>query len=357
MASIPASQIFLRTPPEPGRKTAARVYIIYFVTGNPGLIEYYRTFLTHLYGLLSHNTASDRDIEFQVYGRSLSGFEMNTADIKTMKWRKQPPYGLQDQIRHAEDQLTELVEEVRDEGAKDVRVIMVGHSVGAYIALEVIRRLRAHGMAGEDFETRIVGAIGLMPTVVDIARSESGMKAAPFLKNSNFATFASLLAYFLTCLLPLSLLTTLISKFLSFPQDAAHTTASFIKSPFGIQQALHMARDEMFQIDTDIWDEEIWGAAASEPATKHPHPRPVLRFLFAKQDHWVADATRDALIHSRGRVEGGFYAGGVEEWKPIMETDEREGWPHGFCIRHGVPVAEKVAGWVRDIVRQDGGRS
>ena len=178
MASVPASQIHLRTPPEPGKKAASRTYIIYFVTGNPGLVEYYRTFLTHLYGLLSQNTASNRDVEFQVYGRSLSGFEMNSAEIKTIKWRKDPPYGLQDQIRHSEDELAELVEEAKDQGAKDVRVILLGHSVGAYISLEIIRRLRAHGMVGDDFETRVVGAIGLFPTVVDIARSESGMKAA-----------------------------------------------------------------------------------------------------------------------------------------------------------------------------------
>jgi hypothetical protein len=48
--------------------------------------------------------------------------------------------------------------------------------VGSYIGLEIVRRLRAHGLAGEDFETRISGVVGLFPTVVDIARSESGMK-------------------------------------------------------------------------------------------------------------------------------------------------------------------------------------
>ena len=90
MPSAPASQIHLRTPPEPGKKSASRTYIIYFLTGNPGLFEYYRTFLTHLYGVLSSYTASDRDVEFQVYSWSLSGFEMNSADIKTMKWRKEP---------------------------------------------------------------------------------------------------------------------------------------------------------------------------------------------------------------------------------------------------------------------------
>lgn len=144
---------------------------------------------------------------------------------------------------------------------------------------------------------------------------------------------------------------------MSFPGDASHTTASFIKSPHGVQQALHMARDEMFQIDTDIWDEDVWGAAVGAPASQHPHPRPIMRFLFAKKDHWVADETRDTLMKARGR------AGDVEEveglgenWKPVMEVDEKEGWPHGFCIAHGVPVAERVAGYVRGIVRQDVGR-
>ncbi|KAF1851105.1 uncharacterized protein K460DRAFT_302907 [Cucurbitaria berberidis CBS 394.84] len=352
MPSPPSSKIHLLTPPEPGKKAASRTYIIYFLTGNPGLVEYYRTFLTHLYGLLSRDTASSRDVEFQVYGRSFSGFEMNTSDIKTMKWRKQPPYGLQDQIRHAEEDVVEVVEEAKEQGARDVRVVLVGHSVGSYISLEIIRRLRAHGMAGEDFDTKIVGAVGLFPTVVDIARSESGMKASPFLKNSNFATFASILVSFLTCFLPVSLIAMLVAKFMDFPEDAAHTTASFVKSPFGIQQALHMARDEMFQIDTDIWDEDIWGATTP---SQHPHPRPLLRFLFARQDHWVADSTRDALISSRGRYQGAVEeVGGMgESWKPVMEIDEREGWPHGFCIRHGVPVAEKAAGYVKDIVGQD----
>jgi pimeloyl-ACP methyl ester carboxylesterase len=174
----PASKIHLCSPVEAGKKPAKTTYLIYFLTGNPGLIEYYRVFLTHLYGLLSRDTDSNRDVEFQVYGRSLSGFEMSSSEIKTYKYRKDPPYGLQDQIRHAEDDVVELVEEVKDQGCRDVRVVLVGHSVGAYMSLEIVRRLRAHGLAGEDFDTRITGVVGLFPTVVDIARSESGLKAS-----------------------------------------------------------------------------------------------------------------------------------------------------------------------------------
>lgn len=115
-----------------------------------------------------------------------------------------------------------------------------------------------------------------------------------------------------------------------------------------------MAGHEMVEITHDAWDTEIWGAA--HPSS-HPHARPILRFLFAKEDHWVADETRDALMEARGtsapaRGESSVEDEGVEEWKPVMEVDEVEGWPHGFCIKHSVPVAEKVCGYVLDIVER-----
>lgn len=111
-----------------------------------------------------------------------------------------------------------------------------------------------------------------------------------------------------------------------------------------------MAGDEMRQITTDTWDAEIWGA--THPSS-HQHPRPILRFLFAKEDHWVANETRDELIKARGRNGGRGEEDGAEEWKPVMDVDEKEGWPHGFCIRHSVPVAERVYGYIRDIVERD----
>lgn len=86
----------------------------------------------------------------------------------------------------------------------------------------------------------------------------------------------------------------------------------------------YMAHDEMRAITIDKWDDDLWGAARP---TDHPHPRPTLRFLFAKSDHWVADETRDTLI----KIHGANGDDG-EKWKPRMEVDEEEGWPHGFCI-------------------------
>jgi hypothetical protein len=44
-----------------------------------------------------------------------------------------------------------------------------------------------------------------------------------------------------------------------------------------------MAIDEFETITTDTWDAEIWGAAYP---SESPHPRPQLKFLFGKKDHW-----------------------------------------------------------------------
>ena len=73
-----------------------------------------------------------------------------------------------------------------------------------------------------------------------------------------------------------------------FPPSAAHVTASFLKSRHGVRQALYMANDEMRTITTDKWDEEIWGAAATDAEAK----RTVLRFLFAEKDYWYVSLSR-----------------------------------------------------------------
>lgn len=121
------------------------------------------------------------------------------------------------------------------------------------------------------------------------------------------------------------------------PRDAAATTAAFLKSPTGIRSALYLACDEIRTITTDKWSDEIWGATHPSPTGV---PRPKLHFFFGEEDHWVSGKTRGELILMKG---------GEEEWRPKMEVDGT-GIPHGFCIEHSVPVAEKVAGYIREIV-------
>jgi len=45
----------------------------------------------------------------------------------------------------------------------------MGHSVGAYVLMEVIRELREKGE-----KVKVVGGVGLFPTIVDIGKSSGG---------------------------------------------------------------------------------------------------------------------------------------------------------------------------------------
>ncbi|KAF2868306.1 hypothetical protein BDV95DRAFT_500445 [Massariosphaeria phaeospora] len=346
-----SSTIDIHAPRSSSQRPTTRKYVIYFITGNPGLIEYYRTFLAHLYGLTSQFASSiSETVEFHVHGRSLSGFEVDDGAGRVNNSGKlsntTPPYGLQEQIDQTEQAIVELVSTLRgNETEKDLRVVLMGHSLGSWMVLEVIQRLRERASSRPDNAIRVVGGVCLFATVANLAQSSNGRKYSWLLDLPSFARLASLFVKSIFFFLPTSILAMLIRLFMSFPADAARVTAAFLKSRHGVRQALHMAGDEMRMITSDRWDAEIWGAA--HPSA-HLHPRPKLRFLFGGEDHWVANETRDDLIKARGMNDTAN-----EAWKPIMEVDEEHGWPHGFCIRHSVPVAERVSTYIEDIVRHD----
>lgn len=352
-SSRPSSVIHFQNPDPPRcRLETKSTYIVFFVTGNPGLVEYYRSFLTHLYALLSSSsTNSSRQAHYQVYGRSLSGFEVDGEHNANndSNGTENPPYSLQDQIHRTEKALQDVVKAAVSKGISQPRVILIGHSVGSYILLELVRRSRARLLTEPDEYVHIVGGICLFPTVTHIAKSRSGRRGGWLLRRSHFALTASIFVKFILFAIPTAIVRLLIQVFMSFPKDAASVTAAFVKSKHGVRQALHMARDEMYQITSDTWDSEIWGAARPSPV--HPS-RPVLRFLFGKEDHWVANETRDDLIRARASSS----SESESNWKPKMEIDEHEGWPHGFCIKHSIPVAEKVRGYVDEIVEICEGR-
>lgn len=76
-----------------------------------------------------------------------------------------------------------------------------------------------------------------------------------------------------------------------------------------------MGADEMRTITSDKWTDDIWGVGHDgEEVSK-------LVFYFGKNDHWVADRTRDEIIEVRGKNENG----------PKMVVCE-DGVSHAFCL-------------------------
>ena len=165
---------FYATPyskPSPAQQSPVTVF---FISGNPGLIAYYHTFLSVLSAKLS-GVQKDGP-SFQIYGRSLGGFGLGERSDSSAKC-----YDLEEQICFVQSELDKFINECArtDDDASPEKarrkVILVGHSVGSYIAMEILRRHRERTREeATDFD--IVGGVMLFPTVVDIAKSPAGQK-------------------------------------------------------------------------------------------------------------------------------------------------------------------------------------
>jgi hypothetical protein len=189
--------------------------LVFHITGNPGLIEYYRTFLT-----LCFDGLRDRypDQHIKVTGTSLCGFEVQREHQHSSNYNTQgPPYDLEQQIEHVALALERAIESHRaakpaassSSPSAPMRVVLMGHSMGSYILLEVLRRRKSD--PPKSLKTaNIIGGICLFPTVTHIAKSPSGKKisvcfflllvpkslfACPERKHGRFKAFLSFSPY------------------------------------------------------------------------------------------------------------------------------------------------------------------
>lgn len=183
--------------------------IIFFIPGNPGLISYYHLFLSLLVSNLSSQHPGSDGLssgskvgakvrnrqpraskhvrpQFHVHGKSLGGFEIQSEGGKL--------YGLREQIEFVEKGLEDFVNSWQDAASENsvdgpepnneclprAQVILVAHSVGSYIAMEILRRhqekrkMPPHDVNDAGHRVDIVAGVLLFPTVVDIAKSPSG---------------------------------------------------------------------------------------------------------------------------------------------------------------------------------------
>lgn len=218
---------------------SASYHLIYFITGNPGLISYYTTFLTQLHKLLSSNPDS-KEI-YHVYGQSLAGFEDPVNVSKSSSPNKQP-YSLEEQITISHQALTSLrIPFGPRQGQPYTSTIIVGHSVGSYILLELLTRLRK-----SSYPINITGGILLFPTVTYIKKSKSGHRINRLFKLPGFPKQVSKWGKRVLKLAPRRLVRWIVEIVAGMPKEAAEVTTSFLTSKIGIWQALYVAPKRFF---------------------------------------------------------------------------------------------------------------
>ncbi|KAG7087459.1 hypothetical protein E1B28_013425 [Marasmius oreades] len=260
--------------------------IVLFIPGNPGLVDFYVPFLSHL-----HRTRKDLAILAHAHINHTPGFRSPRA--------KQI---LAVQAKAA----TEVLDALR-KTYPALPVIIISHSVGAYITLQVLK--------ARESEVRL--ALLICPTISNIAHTPNG-KRLSWLFRPPLPLLITALSPIIR-LLPGAFISTLFSE---WPPAQMAVLSTFLNSPYSIFAALSMAHDEMKNIQ----------ALDTELLRRHQHD---IRIFFTSVDHWVGE--QEDVIRQ-------FF----EEFEPgsVKITRGIDGIPHAFCINHGEEVATQCAQWI-----------
>lgn len=293
--------------------------VLLFICGNPGLIDYYNEFLSSLY-------AANAD-RYEVIGvgheghspdRPLSFLEaLQRPDVL----RTRPMPSLREQVVRK----IAYVDEIRATYPDEVKLVLIGHSVGAYICQEIVK-----ARSGD-----IEAVYGLFPTVADIAISPNGLRLSPLFQPSAITLVTTFLTI-LTVFIPFGLLHAIVRLVTGQRGDASQVTARLVANPSCVSAALAMAGDEMATIcELDYEFHHRFGSK--------------LTYYFAagSTDGWVGSKERVAKL-----------AAALDSGKDLKH-DTRQRWyicekgmPHAFCLEHSAVMSRLCAEWIADDLKQ-----
>ena len=367
-----ADELNLTTHPPPSDDARKRV-LVFFIPGNPGLVEYYRQFLDIVRKRLN-DRVSHTGTQYYISGGSLAGFDVNSGPRQIPSASQGLPLSLDNQVEDVYARLQATVTRLRAKNdiQGDLPVVLIGHSIGAYMVLETVAKWKGVAKQGPT-NMKITAGLCLFPTIYELNLSPTGRQVGvriveyivfmrgtdmndvfqPLTKIPAFALIVHTVAKILFYFAPLAIVTWLVRLITGMPDAGASVTAQFLQSKYGVWQALHMAKDELAQLTHDKWSDEFWGTSSTistavDSSASVPLSHTQLFFYWGSNDHWIAQDTRDRIIQTRARVEG--QAG--DERKPRMEVDSN-GIGHAFCLSESGNqiVAAKCAGWIEGLSR------
>ncbi|XP_019739730.1 lipid droplet-associated hydrolase isoform X1 [Hippocampus comes] len=277
--------------------------LVLVIPGNPGVVGFYRTFIQTLYALFGchHPVWAVSHAGHCTPPASMDMVEDadSTTDLDT--------FGLNGQIEH---KLTFIRKHV----PKETNLILVGHSIGCYIILEIMRR---------DPSLKILKAVMLFPTIERMAQTPQGKTMTPVLCHMRYIAYLSI---FLLSLLPetfkRSLVKLVFAGIGSLDSSVVQPTVGLLSGD-SAANAVYMAGQEM---------------------------RKVLQ-----RDNVTIKKNLEKLI---------FYYGATDHWCPVQYYNEiqedfptgdfrlcENGFRHAFVLDAGREVAKMIAGWIQPHLR------
>jgi pimeloyl-ACP methyl ester carboxylesterase len=217
-----------------GYGPSAKHYLIFFITGNPGLIAYYNTFLATLNHLLSPAipNCDSAGSAFHIFGQSLPGFEDEDDTVPDHSG----PYGLQEVIDLTFNLLvSQRISSGDRKGESFDGIILIGHSVGSYILLELLRKIREKSFSKS---LNVKAGVLLFATVMELAQSSNGIKFRILFRIPEFPRVFSILVRGLFWPLPRVAVKWLVKTVTRMPEDVADVTTNLLVGKRALWQAL-----------------------------------------------------------------------------------------------------------------------
>ncbi|KAJ0249452.1 Alpha/beta-Hydrolases superfamily protein [Hirschfeldia incana] len=261
---------------------------VLFIPGNPGVVSFYNDFLESLHQFLDGNA-------------SITAVGQISHTCKD--WESGKLFSLQEQIDHKVEFVRRELENV------EVPIILVGHSIGSYISLEILRKC----------PEKVLYCIGLYPFLTLNQQSTKQSLIGKLAASSLLSATASFLVASLG-LLPMWAARRLVSNSLgaSWSDTAVQATCTHLRQYHTMRNVLYMAMTEFREL-------------AAEPDWKFMREnQSKLAFLFGIDDHW-------GPLHLFEEIS--------KQAPGTSLSIEREGHTHGFCctVAGSVWVAQRVA--------------
>lgn len=168
-----ADEINFTTHAPPSDDSRKRV-LIFFIPGNPGLVEYYRQFLNLIRKRLN-DRESHTGTQYYLSGGSLAGFDVESGSRQTPATSQGLPLSLDNQVEDVYARLQATVIRLRAENniQGDLPVVLIGHSIGAYMVLETVAKWKRLAKQGPT-NMAITAGLCLFPTIYELNLSPTG---------------------------------------------------------------------------------------------------------------------------------------------------------------------------------------
>ncbi|KAF5176380.1 Lipid droplet-associated hydrolase [Thalictrum thalictroides] len=265
---------------------------VLFIPGNPGVIIFYKEFLERVYEMLDGCA-------------SVTG--IGHAGQTRKNWEHGRQFSLQEQIDHKVDFIKQEFQNT------EFPLLLVGHSIGSYISLEVFKRN----------QEQVKYCIGLYPFLSlnkdSLYQSFIGKLAGSQVLSTSFSAIVAVLG-----LLPISVTRFLLrmSVAKSYSSTAAEACCSHLLQYHTVRNILFMARKE-FEKFAEVPDWMFIKAKQDQVA-----------FLFGIDDHWGPISMYEEIS---------------KQAPEVALSIEREGHTHGFCcyVAGSVWVADHVVSIIK----------